>query len=241
MAMRGQPRYNFGDEGRYGDSLGNDGFQDADFTNPSNWTQPTNTTPSSNMPSTGGGYTPGSSFGSGSGSGSYNPGNGYKGDTSWMKNVFDQATSGTLNSYNNSANRLRERLDSSSQGQMKSLTDSNIGRGFGNSGVQERAVYNTNAANQDAYANGLNQLSTQFEQMRQQGLQTALGAGKGIADNELGWGKLGSDDYNSQMQRELQKYLGDQDNKTNLTLGKLSSGNQSLMAWLQSVMGGKGV
>lgn len=93
-----------------------------------------------------------------------------------LDDVINQATGGTINEYNNAANRLRERLDASTKGQEDSVTNKFLGRGFGNSGLNDAAQYQTAAAGQSAYGNSLADLSDKFESQRQQGLQTAAGA-----------------------------------------------------------------
>ena len=84
------------------------------------------------------------------GSGMYSAGSGqfqppnlqgyqYQGDATndgRLASLCDQATGGTINAYNTAANRLRERLDSSTQGQADQTTNRNLGRGFANSGAQ---------------------------------------------------------------------------------------------------------
>jgi hypothetical protein len=97
--------------------------------------------------------------------------------------VYDGATGGTINQFNKAANRLRERLDSSAQGAQQQATSRNLGRGMGNSGAQEADSFRINQASQNAYASGLSDLENNFENQRQQGLQTALGA---ASQNRMG-------------------------------------------------------
>lgn len=92
-----------------------------------------------------------------------------------LQSIIDQATGGTINSFNTSANRLRERLDSANTGNLATVTDRNLSRGFGNSGLNDADINTVNSNNQENYAQGLDTLSGQFEGFRQQGLATAAG------------------------------------------------------------------
>lgn len=93
------------------------------------------------------------------------------------------ATGGTINSYNTAANRLRERLDASTQGQANTAQNRSLSRGIGNSGINDAEQANIQSAGQQNYAQGLNDLSDKFETQRQAGLQTALGAANGASQN----------------------------------------------------------
>jgi len=95
-----------------------------------------------------------------------------------LNGVYNAATNGTINEYNTAANRLRERVDAMGEANMEQAKSRQLGRGFGTSGAMDQAAYQVGANTQNAYAQGLNDLSMQFENQRQQGLQTALGAGQ---------------------------------------------------------------
>lgn len=112
-----------------------------------------------------------------------------------LNSVFGQATGGTINAYNTAANRLRERLDSATKGASQQATNRNLSRGFGNSGLQNADQFRVQQSGQNAYAQGLNDLSNMFEQNRLAGLQTALGAANSTRE--------GSEFYNSLNQRDL--------------------------------------
>lgn len=116
-------------------------------------------------------------------------------DAARLNDVFNQSTGGTINAYNTAANRLRERLDSATQGNVRATQNRYLGRGIGNSGLANADVYRQQAAGQNAYGQGLSDLSNQFESQRQQGLQTALGAANSL--------RQGSTDYNAINQADL--------------------------------------
>lgn len=98
-------------------------------------------------------------------------------------NIYNQATGGTISQFDTAANRLRERLDVQAQGMKDQATSRNVGRGFGVSGAQDADMYNVNQGQQQAYGQGLVDLSDKFEGYRQQGLQTGLGATNSIMQN----------------------------------------------------------
>ena len=108
-----------------------------------------------------------------------------------LNDVYDKSVNGSTQSFNTAANRLRERLDSSAAGMKEGVTNRNLSRGFGNSGANDRDLFRVDQMNQQAYGQGLNDLSSQFEDRRLQGLQTGLGAANSLregnqAGNELG-------------------------------------------------------
>lgn len=121
------------------------------------------------MPGTGGGHpTEGApSGGTGSGpSGSYTGG-----PMPTMKSAgLPGAGEGVINSFNTAANRLRERIDASTRGDIDSATRFNLGRGFGNSGLQDRAVRSAQASGKFAYSQGLSDLANKFEDQRLRGV-----------------------------------------------------------------------
>ena len=152
-------------------------------TNPSTMNPPTG----GNFPSTGGDLTVGGNSGSGGGS----AGNGTFDSSSFnlggvggnlFKSVYDQAGN-TINEYNTAANRLRERTDSMTKSNMNAVTGRNLGRGFGFSGIQDAGVAGARYQGQNAYAQGLGNLSDKFETQRQEGLKTQLGAATGLMNN----------------------------------------------------------
>lgn len=105
--------------------------------------------------------------------------------TAGLNSVFNQATGGTINSFNTAANRLRERLDMQGKSLGAQATQANLGRGFGASGAVGRDLGRINQGQQFAYGQGLSELSNLFESQRQQGLQTALGAQSAIGSQFL--------------------------------------------------------
>lgn len=120
----------------------------------------------------------------------------YQGDQSgqMLGGVYDSATNGTINQFNTAANRIRERLDSSASADLQGAQARNLSRGFGDSGAQDQAAYQVGANKQNAYANALTDLSTNFENLRQQGLQTALGAANSVQQGGLARNQLGQQD-----------------------------------------------
>lgn len=125
------------------------------------------------------------------------PGYDYQNDGSndMFNSIMQQATGGTINSFDTAANRMRERLDSSTRGLKDQYTNRNLGRGFGASGQQNVDMFRADQAGQNAYASGLSDLSNQFEQNRMQGLNTALGAANGL--------RAGGETRNTLMQNDL--------------------------------------
>lgn len=111
-----------------------------------------------------------------------------------LNNIAQQSTEGTLNSFNTSANRLRERLDSAGAGAADAARNRNLSRGFGNSGINDASLNQVNANTQNAYGQGLNDLSNQFEQNRQRGLENAGQIGGRLLGNEEGRNQLNQGD-----------------------------------------------
>jgi hypothetical protein len=112
-----------------------------------------------------------------------------------LDSVYDQSTNGSIQSFNTAANRLRERTDAATAGASDAARNKNLGRGFGNSGLNDADQFRTQATGADAYAGGLANLETGFEQTRQQGLQTALGAANST--------RQGMENYNQLQQGDL--------------------------------------
>lgn len=105
--------------------------------------------------------------------------------TSGLQSVSSQATGGTLNSFNTAANRLRERIDAQTKSLSRDATQRQVGRGFGASGSLDRELGRIGGNAQFAFGQGLSDLAQGFEGLRQQGLQTALGAQSTIGDQFL--------------------------------------------------------
>ena len=163
-------------------------------------------------------------------------------DNSWFQQIFNKGNNmGSDNMFNNSANRLRERLDSAGAGQKTKATDFNIGRGFGASGAQDRSMYNIDANTQNAYANGLNELANMQQQWQIAGMQGMLGAAQGRAGNE----QFASDQQfkgsENALERALKDLLSSRDNKTSMDLSKISSGNNAMQDFIRLLLSGQGV
>lgn len=159
--------------------------------------------PTTTAPDFSSGYTTTPTGNSGGGFGSLAPNQ----SSDYLRDVFNRYQGGTINQFNTAANRLRERLDSASVGQQKQATDYNLNRGFGNSGAQQRDMYNIGASNQNAYATGLADLENTFEQSRLASLGGMFNAANAIGQNQQFYDKLGSDNYNEDQRRRLQEFI----------------------------------
>jgi hypothetical protein len=93
--------------------------------------------------------------------------------------LYKKNTEGSTQNFNRAANRMRERLDAAGAGNADTITNRNLGRGFGASGAQGNDLVANNEATQNAYGQGLVGLESEFEKNRLQGLQQALGAAQG--------------------------------------------------------------
>ena len=140
---------------------------------------PTNPTPRTGAPQ------PGEmNFGDGSYAGFGNLPNMFASQGNGMfENVYNQATKGNESAYNTAANRLRERIDSSTAGYGQQAASRNLSRGFGNSGMNDADQFRVTAQGQNAYAQGLNELNLGFEDKRLQGLGIANQAASGVNQN----------------------------------------------------------
>lgn len=103
--------------------------------------------------------------------------------TSMLGNVYDAATGGTIDSFNTSANRLRERTDAATQANVNTAEQNSLSRGVGSSGITDTNVGNAQAAGDNAYAQGLDTLSQNYEADRLQGLGIADTSAEGIQQN----------------------------------------------------------
>lgn len=113
-----------------------------------------------------------------------------------QQNIYDQA-SNILPQFNQAADRIRERLQTETQGQQAKINASTVG-GAGRASGRNMYLTGQNNANQlSAYGNALTNLSSQFENFRQQGLQTALGATNQISQEGMQNNQLGAADLTS--------------------------------------------
>lgn len=175
-------------------------------------------------------------------SGAANGFNAVQPDNSWFEQIFKRGSEmGSDNMFNNSANRLRERLDSAGAGQRTKATDFNIGRGFGASGAQDRSMYNIDANTQNAYASGLNELANMQQQWQAAGMQGMLGAAQGRAGNEQFFSDQQFRGSENALERALKDMLSSRDNKTSIDLSKITSGNNSIRDIINLLLSGKGV
>lgn len=199
------------------------------------------------------------------GPGGYYPG----GDArSMLGQVFDASMNGSITSFNTSANRLRERLDAQTQGMANQAQNRNLGRGFGASGLNDADQFRVQQMGQANYAQGLNELSNQFEQNRLQGLNTAFGAGNAMRESEDNYsdnqfdllnnregrksaeGIAGADRSSREgmaaSDRELQKILAElmqknENFRTSLNLGNNKTPDVTTIPGLGSTIGGGGI
>lgn len=138
-----------------------------------------------------------------------------------LGDIYNQATTGTLQSFDTAANRLRERLDSSTKGNESTAMNKNLSRGLGNSGMNGADMFRERQAGQNAYAQGLNELLGQFEGFRQQGLQTGLNAETTNLANKNFMDKSLMDMLNSREQRGSNERMGTQQTDLQRLLAQL--------------------
>lgn len=113
---------------------------------------------------------------------------------SMLREIFRQSTEGTTRSFDTAANRLRERVDAA--GQSKKATASQGMRGLGGrSGFSNRRSEEIDQDSLFSYGQGLSALEAEFENSRQQGLQTALGAGRSIQDFDQSLNQINQQDF----------------------------------------------
>lgn len=133
------------------------------------------------------------------------------------KDIFDRATTGSINSFDTAANRLRERLDSASVGQYDTARNANLSRGFGASGINDKSMNDVGNNFMFNYSQGLNDLSNQFETQRLTGLGIGNQSAQGVAgEQQFGFSKL------------LEQALANAQNKTSVGISKMN--NQTAMS-----------
>lgn len=187
---------------------------------------------------------PGSGPGSGSNPNQYSTSFLPGGENSnFLTNIYNQATA-NQDQFNTAANRLRERLDATTQAGVESAQNRNLALGRGNSGLTDRDVFRVQSAGQNAYAQGLNDLSNQFEERRLQGLGIGLGAANSIQGNANFLDKINNELLQSRegnqnqlniesMRSELAKYLQNDQQRANKSL---SDQQADLQKYLQDMM-----
>lgn len=165
------------------------------------------------------------------------------GSNGLYKNISDQATNGVTNSFNTSANRLRERLSAATQGQAQSQQNADLSRGFGNSGIASANQQRIQSSGQQNYAQGLDTLSNQFEQNRLQGLGIANQSANGLSQNENAQGGSLYNLVNNREQRQSNQFNNNTNNQTNrdisyydrLSREKLSQQQDDTSRWSTAV------
>lgn len=152
-----------------------------------------------------------------------------------LGDIYNQATGGTINAYNTAANRLRERLDSSTRGQQQAEASRNLGRGFGNSGYNDMRRNQIASQGQYNYGQGLDTLSNQFETQRQQGLQTALGAQNSDIGNRNQMDQMLYNLFNNRENRQAQTNIANAGNASQAGMNNQNNALQELLAQLQQL------
>lgn len=147
-----------------------------------------------------------------------------------FNNIEQQATGGTLQSFDTAANRLRERLGAAQKSQEAAFTGRQLGRGFGASGATEQGLRDIGGQSQYALGQGLGQLSSEYEKLRQSGLGLGLQALSGQQKEFLEGQGLEQD-----WQKHIAGQLGE-NWRTGATLGQkhASETNQLLGSLAQS-------
>lgn len=144
-----------------------------------------------------------------------------------FQDVFNRATQGSTQSFDKAANRLRERTDAATAGMADQARNRNLGRGFGNSGLNDADQFRVGQAGANAYAQGLVGLESEFEGYRLQGLNTAVGAASGAQTGELGRNQLMQDDLEG-----LRQFLGGRENRQ--TQWNIAQGGWNQDRWSQN-------
>lgn len=109
---------------------------------------------------------------------------------SMFKGIYDQATAGSTTALNTASNRLRERVDAATAGNVDAVRNQNLSRGFGASGINDAGMARERAQGMNAYAQGLSGLEQDFEGKRLQGLGIANQAAGGIQGGMQGYNQL---------------------------------------------------
>lgn len=161
-----------------------------------------------------------------------------------LQNLYQSATQGTLNSYNDAANRLRERTDATTKASQISARDSNLSRGFGASTKNDRDQQSIANAGQESYGQGLSTLSDDFEKERQAGLSTALGATNSSINNSQFGDNLLANLQNNREQRVGNQNIANTNAQTQENLqsnenafqGNQANQAQQFQGWLQQFL-----
>lgn len=147
--------------------------------------------------------------------------------------IYGMATGGTINQFDTAANRLRERIDSQTRGAAQAARDSNLGRGFGASGINDAAMSRINSEGTNAYGQGLASLADMFEKNRLSGLDIGLRArgldtqNANFMDGQMfGW-------YNNEADRDSRERMQSQQNRWQGGQNQNSLDAQQILAQLE--------
>lgn len=124
--------------------------------------------------------------------------------------------------FNDSANRIRERVGGLANAQRQGITNDALGRGVGAAGFTQQRLDQSGRDELGAYGQALSQLANDFEGRR-------IAAG-GVA-GDIGGKLLQGEQFNRQI--NLDKLTGDR----NFQLGKATINNNNLNALLQALLG----
>ena len=124
--------------------------------------------------------------------------------------------------FNDSANRIRERVGGLANAQRQGITNDALGRGVGAAGFTQQRLDQSGRDELGAYGQALSQLANDFESRR-------IAAG-GVA-GDIGGKLLQGEQFNRQI--NLDKLTGDR----NFQLGKATINNNNLNALLQALLG----
>jgi len=144
----------------------------------------------------------------------------------WTTQIGEQLQNGSITNFNKAAGRLRERLDSAGAASADQITNANVGRGFGFSGVNDTQQQRARADTQSAYGAGLVGLENAFEGQRQSGLQGAL-----QATNQL----FGNDQFSQDLAGKL--FMNQENNRQSGANAALGANSDFLRAIFGSAFG----
>lgn len=144
----------------------------------------------------------------------------------WTTQIGEQLQNGSITNFNKAAGRLRERLDSAGAASADQITNANVGRGFGFSGVNDTQQQRARADTQSAYGSGLVGLENAFEGQRQSGLQGALNA-----TNQL----FGNDQFSQDLAGKL--FMNQENNRQSGANAALGANSDFLRAIFGSAFG----
>ena len=151
------------------------------------------------------------------------------------QDIFNRATTGSINSFDTAANRLRERLSSAAQGQREAASSANLSRGFGASGINDRAISRVNEAELGSYAQGLSDLANQFETQRLSGLGIANQSTQGVAgEQQFGYGSILQQAIEN-ARNQTSAGIANANNRSQWDISRMGQNNQILEALIRAL------